>query len=176
MCCFTGSQLSCLRMGVTWSYFFDPLTILQAKFWTAWSLAMLDCEVLLQTEEQWNSLLKTNALIMIIKVRLSKQCLTRFIWPSLDIQEATVAVTWWSKVKLVSSITPRSLAVSTGASCFPRNDSLKSRVSETPSLLPQTKSFVLSGFNSNWLSKHQLRILVRSWFISATMRDWSWCG
>ena len=27
-------------------------------------------------------------------------------------------------------------------------------------LRPQTKSFVLSGFNINWLSKHQLLILV----------------
>ncbi len=33
-------------------YFWGPLTILQAKFWTAWSLAILDCDVLLQTEEQ----------------------------------------------------------------------------------------------------------------------------
>ena len=32
---FHGSHLSCLRIGVTWSYFFDPLTIRQAKFWTA---------------------------------------------------------------------------------------------------------------------------------------------
>ena len=26
----------------------------------------------------------------------------------------------------------------------------------------QSRSFVLSGFNSNWLSKHQLRIFARS--------------
>ena len=32
--------------------------ILAAKFWTSWSLWMLVAEVLLQTEEQWNSLLK----------------------------------------------------------------------------------------------------------------------
>ena len=56
-----------------------------------WSLAMLDYEVLLQTEEQWISLLKTNALIIRIKLNkvwLSKQCFTRFIWPIRDIQEA----------------------------------------------------------------------------------------
>ena len=105
---------------------------------------------------------RVQCIIIIINVRLSKQCLTRFIWPSRDIQEATVAVTWSSKVKLVSNITPRSLAASTGVSCFPSNESLKFRVLETPCLLPQTRSFVLSGFNSNWLSKHQLRILVRS--------------
>ena len=58
-----------------------------------------------------------------IKERLSKQCLTRFIWLSSDIQEATVAVTWSLKV-LVSSITPRSLAASTGVSCFPKFDKL----------------------------------------------------
>ena len=58
---------------------------------------------------------------MRIKVRLSKQCLTRFIWPN---REATVVVTWSLKVKLVSRITPRSLAAFTGVSCFPISESL----------------------------------------------------
>ena len=56
-------------------------------------------------------------------MRLSKQCLTRFIWPNRDIQEATVVVTWSLKDKLVSRITPRSLAAFTGVSCFPISES-----------------------------------------------------
>ena len=51
-CCLTGSQRKSFNKGVMWSNFPAPLTILQAKFCTAWSLSRLDWMVLLQTEEQ----------------------------------------------------------------------------------------------------------------------------
>ena len=59
-CCLTGSQRKSFYKGVMGSNFPAPLTILQAKFCTAWSLSRLNCVVLLQTGEQQNSFLKTN--------------------------------------------------------------------------------------------------------------------
>ena len=38
--------------------FLDMLRIVLVKFWTPWSLAMLDSEVLLQSEEQWKIFFK----------------------------------------------------------------------------------------------------------------------
>ena len=50
--CLTGSQRKSFNKGVMWSNFPAPLTIVQAKFGTAWSLSRLDWVVLLQSEEQ----------------------------------------------------------------------------------------------------------------------------
>ena len=69
-CCLTGNQRKPFNKGVMWSNFPAPLTILEAKFCTAWSLFRLNWLVLLQTEEQQNSLLNTNTFMIIIKASL----------------------------------------------------------------------------------------------------------
>ena len=74
-CCLTGNQRKPFNKGVMWSNFPAPLTILEAKFCTAWTLFRLNWLVLLQTEEQQNSLLNTNTLMIIIKAFLSKKML-----------------------------------------------------------------------------------------------------
>ena len=49
----------------------------------------------------------------------------RFIWASLEIQEAERAERWQSNVRVGSNITPKSLTESVGKSFLPRKESLK---------------------------------------------------
>ena len=109
---------------------------------------------------------------MIIKVGLSKQCLTRLIWPKHNIQEETVAITWSLKVKLVSKIIPRSLVVLMRASRLPRSIVWKSLTLVVICLLPQNRGFILAGFNNSRFLKHRLQTLRRSWFIFETAISW----
>ena len=82
----------------------------------------------------------------------------------LDTHDEMVFKTWSSKVRCGSSTTPRSLADDAGTSSFPSNDILKSRSLASNCLVPKIISFVLSGFKSRKLLKHQLRIKRRSLF------------
>ena len=50
--CLTGSQRKFFNKEVMGRNFPAPITILQAKFCTAWSPSRLDWVMLLQTEEQ----------------------------------------------------------------------------------------------------------------------------
>ena len=52
--------------------------------------------------------------MIIIKVFLSKKCLTRLNWPNRDIHEDAV------ETICSSNITPRSLSAVTGSSSFPK--------------------------------------------------------
>ena len=63
---------------------------MQAKFCTACSLSLLHFDVLAHTLEQQNNLLKTKELKIIRSARLSKTCLTRFIWLRRDMHEEAV--------------------------------------------------------------------------------------
>ena len=60
--------------------------------------------------------------MIIIKVFLSKKCLTRLNWPNRDIHEDAVETICSLNAKLASSITPRSLSAVTGSSSFPKRE------------------------------------------------------
>ena len=82
-CLTMGSHCSCLRIGVTWSNFLVPETIRAVKFCTVCNSSMFFLVVLAHTNEQYSNLLNTRELIMVINVRLSNRCFTRFIWQRL---------------------------------------------------------------------------------------------
>ena len=74
--------------------------------------------------------------------------------------------TWSSKVSWGSRTTPRSFAEDARARSFPSREISKSGSLASSCLLPKTISFVLSGFQSKNLLKHQLHIKRRSLFRS----------
>ena len=81
--CFFCSHCNCLRIGVTWSNFLVPETIQAAKLCTVCNSPMFFLVVLAHTDEQYNNLLNTRELIIVINVRLSNRYFTRFIWQRL---------------------------------------------------------------------------------------------
>ena len=139
-----------------------------AKFCTDCSLQIFLFEVFDHTVEQYSNLLKTSAFITVTSWLRSRTCLTRLICARLDIQDDVVFRTWSSNVSCGSKTTPRSLAEDVRARSFPRRDILKSGSLASSCRLPKTTSFVLSGFKSRKLLKHQLRIKRRSLFRSFT--------
>ena len=136
-----------------------------AKFCTDCSLQMFLFEVFDHTVEQYSNLLKTRAFIAVTSWLRSRTCLTRLICVRLDMQDEVVFKTWISNVSCGSKITPRSLAKDAITRYFPR-DMLKSGSLASNCRLPKRMSFVLSGFRSRKLLKHQLRIKRRSLFRS----------
>ena len=70
-----GSQFNDRSPSELWSYFLSPKIIRPAKFWTFCHLAILLLLVLLQTVEQYSSLLKTKEFITNKSVFLSSRCL-----------------------------------------------------------------------------------------------------
>ena len=70
-----------------------------------------------------------------------------------------MACTWPSNVRPESKITQRSLALVTGMISLPRSERRKLGSFALICLLPHIMALTFSGFNSNLLSKHQLRIL-----------------
>ena len=123
-------------------------------------------EVFDHTVEQYSDLLKTRAFITVTSWLRSRTCLTRLICATLDMQDEVVFKTWSSNVSCGSRTTPRSLAEDARARSFPRRDILKSGSLTSNCRLPKTISFVLAGFKSRKLLKHQLRIKRRSLFRS----------
>ena len=105
-------------------------------------------------------------------------CFARLIWANLLIQDETVAKMWLSNDKVGSNVTPRSLMDSDGNSSFPSSESLKSDSLRIIGRLPKIISFVFSGLSRRQLSKHQLRIRCKSFWIvsfassaSPTLKD-----
>lgn len=137
------------------SYFLELLTIRAAKFCTAWILLRLCSEVLPQKLQQWYSLLKTTALIPIVKVVESKACLTRLIWPRRAIQLDTVEAMWSLYVKQGSRITPKYLATAAGLIFFPNKVRLTSSTWLAIALLPKIIEIVtvLVGLKRSWFLK-----------------------
>ena len=109
-CLIIGSHCNCLRIGVTWSNFLVPETIRAAKFCTVCNSSMFFLVVLAHTDEQYNNLLNTRELIIVINVRLSNRYFTRFIWQRLPIHFEVNWVTCSSYVRLQSIVTPRFFA------------------------------------------------------------------
>ena len=109
-CLTIGSHCNCLRIGVTWSNFLVPETIRASKFCTVCNSSMFFLVVLAHTDEQYNNLLNTRELIMVINVRLSNRCFTRFIWQRLPMHFEVNWVICSSYVKLQSIVTPRFFA------------------------------------------------------------------
>ena len=70
-CLIIGCHCNCLRIGVTWSNFLVPETILAAKFCTVCNSSMFFLLVLAHTDEQYNNLLNTRELIIVINVRVT---------------------------------------------------------------------------------------------------------
>ena len=102
----------------------------------------------------------------------------RLIWDSLLMQDETVAKMWLSNDRVGSNVTPRSLMDSDGKSSFSSSESLKSDSLRTIGRLPKIMSFVFSGLSRRQLSKHQLRIRCKSFWIvsfassaSLTLKD-----
>ena len=87
-----GSQFNDRSPSEIWSYFLSPKIIRPAKFWTFCNLAILLLLVLLQTVEQYSSLLKTKEFITNKSVFLSSRCLILLICFSLRRQFETVLV------------------------------------------------------------------------------------
>ena len=139
-----------------------------AKFCTDCSLQIFLFEVLDYTVEQYSNLQKTKAFITVTSWLRSRTCLTRLICARLDIQDEVVFKTWSSNVSCGSRTIPRSLAEDARARSLPRRDILKLGSLASSCRLPKTMSFVLSGFKSRKLLKHQLRIKRRSLFQSFT--------
>ena len=108
-----------------------------------------------------------------VKVSLSNTCLTRFIWPSRDMQVETVFAIWSSYVRLGSSIIPRSFADLAGVSSLPSKDKWRPSTLRTNGRLPKTTNFVLSELSKSLLAKVHLHILCRSSFILLTVSCWS---
>ena len=102
-------------------------------------------QVLEQTTEQWNNLLKTSALIKIARRYELKACFARFIWASLQMQEAVTAEKWESNVRVGSIITPKPLTESVVKRSLPRNESLKLSGLQIICRLLKTMSFVFSA-------------------------------
>ena len=105
-CLTIGSHCNYLRIGVTWSNFLVPETIRAAKFCTVCNISMFFLVVLARTDEQYNNLLNTRELIIVINVRLSNRYFTRFIWQRLPIHYEVNWVICSSYVKLQSIVTP----------------------------------------------------------------------
>ena len=78
-----GSHFNDRNPSEIWSYFLSPRIIRPAKFWTFCNLSILLLLVLLQTVEQYWSLLKTNEFITNKSVFLSRRCLIPLIWYNL---------------------------------------------------------------------------------------------
>ena len=133
--------------------FFDPKLFWRVEYWVA-------------ENSLWDNY---RALITVIKVCLSKACLTRLISPRRDIQVETVFIMWSSKDISGSNVTPRSLIVSEGTMSLPNKDRRKSGILDLIWRLPNTINFVFSGFNNKWFLKHQLRTLTKSQFISVAV-------
>ena len=70
-CLIIGCHCNCLRIGVTWSNFLVPETIRAAKFCTVCNSSMFFLVVLAHTDEQYNNLLNTRELIIVINVRVT---------------------------------------------------------------------------------------------------------
>ena len=108
-CLTIGSHCNCLRIVVTWSNFLVPETIRAPKFCTVRNSSMFFLVVLAHTNEQYNNLLNTRELIIVINVRLSNRYFTRFIWQRLPIHFEVHAmrkqfslISTWSKSTLWS--------------------------------------------------------------------------
>ena len=87
-----GSHFNDRNQSEIWSYFLSPSLILPAKFWTFCNLSMLLLLVLLQTVEQYWSLLNTNEFITNKSVFLSRRCLILLIWYNLKRHFEAVSV------------------------------------------------------------------------------------
>lgn len=156
--CLTGNQRRSLNTGVMWSNLLVPVIMRAAKFCTDWSLQMFLFEVFDHTLEQYNNLLKTKAFITVTSWLRSRTCLTRLICARLDMQHEVVFKTWSSKVSCESRTIPRSLTEDVRARSFPSRDILKLGSLASNCRLLKTMRFILSGFKSRKLLKHQLRI------------------
>ena len=106
-CLIIYGQCNCLRIGLTWSNFLVPETIRAAKFCTVCNSSMFFLVVLAHTDEQYNNLLNTGELIIVINVRLSNRYFTRFIWQRLPIHLEANWLTCSSYVRLQSIVTPK---------------------------------------------------------------------
>ena len=94
-CLTIGSHCNCLRIGVigvTWSNFLVPETIRAAKFCTVCNSSMFFLVLLAHTDEQYNNLLNTRELIIVINVRLSNRYFTRFIFYLSGIRGPTFTI------------------------------------------------------------------------------------
>ena len=156
--------MASLNTGVMSSNFLGPVIMHAAKFCTDCSLQMFLLEVFHHTVQHYSNLLKTKAFITVTSWLRSRTCLTRLICARLDMQDEVVFKTWSSKVSCESRTTPRPLTEDARARSFPSRDTLKSGSLACNCRLPKTMSFVLSGFKSKKLLKHQLRIKRRSLF------------
>ena len=136
--------------------FLVPVIMHAAKFCTDYSPQIILLEVLDHAVEQYSNLLKTKAFIAVTSWLRSRTCLIRLICVRLDIHGEVVFKTCSSNVSCGSRITPRSLAEDARARSFPRRDILKSGSLASSCRLPKTMSFVLSGFKSRKLLKHQI--------------------
>lgn len=113
-------------------------------------------EVFDHAVKQYSNLLKTKGFIAVTSWLRSRTCLTRLICVRFDIQGEVVFKTWSSNVSCGSRITPTSLVEDARARSFPTRDILKSGSLASSFRLPKTTSFVLSGFKSRKLLKHQI--------------------
>ena len=77
---------------------------------TVCNSSMFYLVVLAHTDKQYNNLLNTRELIIVINVRLSNRYFTRFIWQRLRIHFEVNWVTCSSYVRLQSIVTPRFFA------------------------------------------------------------------
>ena len=132
-CLIIGCHCNCLRIGVTRSNFLVPETILAAKFCTVCNSSMFFLVVFAHTDEQYNNLLNTRELIIVINVR----------------------VTCSAYVRLQSIVTPRFFAdlddvISLLSSVMLRSSGIFISICG----VPRTRSFVLSGLMSRLFLQH----------------------
>ena len=149
-CSIIGSHCNCLRVGVTWSNFLVPETIRAAKFCTVYNSSMFFLVVLAHTDEQYNNLLNTSELIIVINVRLSNRYFTRFIWQRLRIHFDVNWVTCSSYVRWQCIKTPRFFADLDDVISLLSNVMLRSSgIFISNCEVPRTRSLVLSGLRVN---------------------------
>ena len=165
-CLIIGSHCNCLRIGVTWSNFLVPETIRAAKFCTVCNSSMFFLVVLAHTDEQYNNLLNTRELIIVINVRLSNRYFTPFIWQRLPIHFEVNWVVCSSYVKLQSIVTTKFFAdLDDVISMLSRTSSVMLRSSGsfiTNCRVPRTRSFVFSGLMSRLFLQHHVAMFIRS--------------
>ena len=165
-CLTIGSHCNCLRIGVTWSNFLVPETIRAAKFCTVCNSSMFFLVVLAHTDEQYNNLLNTRELIIVINVRLSNRYFTPFIWQRLPIHFEVNWVVCSSYVKLQSIVTTKFFAdLDDVISMLSRTSSVMLRSSGsfiTYCRVPRTRSFVFSGLMSRLFLQHHVAMFIRS--------------
>ena len=103
----TGSQWSCLRMGVMWSVFLHFETVLAAAFcaacWRSICVWGKPARRLLQ-QSSFDRISETVILFAALRVRYERTLLKDLTWKK---QDPKTAKTCWSKERATSKVTPR---------------------------------------------------------------------